>query len=154
MVRPGFRNLDRIRSPHEEDSRLGALRFPPKKPFRPATFKGSVPGNLAISSLPGPVPHCCGEISVSLRRISRAPTTSILPRCHIEASEAPTPIFQRQEKRSSPPRESPPRRGWGGLSDLIQQKKERGIHQALRPRARIRLWRLWTLRLLGANPLN
>ncbi len=27
-------------------------------------------------------------------------------------------------------------------------------HQASRPRARIRLWRPWTLRLLGANPLD
>ena len=28
------------------------------------------------------------------------------------------------------------------------------IHQTSRSRARIRLWRLWTLRLMGANPLD
>ena len=33
-------------------------------------------------------------------------------------------------------------------------RKEHCSHQALRPRARIRLWRLWTLRLMGANPLD
>ncbi len=42
----------------------------------------------------------------------------------------------------------------GAPRDTRTTLKRTCFHQALRPRARISLWRLWTLRRLGASPLN
>jgi hypothetical protein len=39
------------------------------------------------------------------------------------------------------------------ISSGVSRRKNM-FHQTSRPRARIRLWRLWTLRRMGANPLN
>lgn len=37
---------------------------------------------------------------------------------------------------------------------INSRRRKNMFHQTSRPRARIRLWRLWTLRLMGAKPLD